>query len=465
MRISSFLSAICLITSACNPAEPPNVVFILVDDLGWKDLGVYGSEYYQTPNIDQLATEGIRYTDAYSACTVCSPTRAAIMTGKYPATINCTDWIEGWKYDDKPLQVPDWTMYMDTAEYTLAEAFRDNGYTTAHIGKWHLGEDSIFWPGNQGFALNIGGWKKGAPNRREGLYNGYFPPFGNPRLKDQPGDEYLTERLADEAVQFIEDSNPSKTGKPFFLNFWSYSVHTPLQAKQDKTRKYESLRDTTLSQHNATYAAMVEHMDDAVGRILQALKDNGVYENTIIIFTSDNGGLVGRWKQKVTNNTPLRNGKGHMYEGGVRVPLIIRIPGSPAETSNAPAISMDFYPTLMKLTGSKVPDRVSASFEGKNLFGDQGNKTRDLFWHYPHYHAEGATPYSAIRSGRWKLIYFYETGTSALYDLEADLSETTDLSQEQAEMKNILLKKLNDWKQEVNAQLPTKNINHQMNEN
>lgn len=465
MRISSFLSAICLITSACNPAEPPNVVFILVDDLGWKDLGVYGSEYYQTPNIDRLATEGIRYTDAYSACTVCSPTRAAIMTGKYPATINCTDWIEGWKYDDRPLQVPDWTMYMDTAEYTLAEAFRDNGYTTAHIGKWHLGEDSIFWPGNQGFALNIGGWKKGAPNRREGLYNGYFPPFGNPRLKDQPGDEYLTERLADEAVQFIEDSNPSKTGKPFFLNFWSYSVHTPLQAKQDKTRKYESLRDTTLSQHNATYAAMVEHMDDAVGRILQALKDNGVYENTIIVFTSDNGGLVGRWKQKVTNNAPLRNGKGHMYEGGVRVPLIIRIPGSPAETSNAPAISMDFYPTLVKLTGSKVPDQVSASFEGKNLFGDRGNKTRDLFWHYPHYHAEGATPYSAIRSGRWKLIYFYETGTSALYDLEADLSETTDLSQEQAEMKNILLKKLNDWKQEVNAQLPTKNINHQMNEN
>jgi len=465
VRISSFLPAVCLAILACGPSQSPNVVFILIDDLGWKDLGVYGSEYYKTPNIDRLASEGIRYTDAYSACTVCSPTRAAVMTGKYPATINCTDWIEGWKYDDKPLQVPDWTMYMDTTEYTLAEAFRDNGYTTAHIGKWHLGEDSVFWPRNQGFALNIGGWKKGAPNRRKGLYNGYFPPFGNPRIRDRPDDKYLTERLADEAVKFIEDSNPSKTGKPFFLNFWTYSVHTPLQAKQDKIRKYESLRDTTLSQHNAIYAAMVEHMDEAVGRVIQALKDNGVYENTIIIFTSDNGGLVGRWKQKVTNNSPLRNGKGHMYEGGVRVPLIIRIPDSPAEVRNAPAISMDFYPTLMRLTGSKVPDRVSSSFEGQDLFDEQNNKTRDLFWHYPHYHAEGATPYSAVRSGRWKLIYSYETGSGALYDLENDLSETTDLSSEQAEMKNTLLKKLNDWKQEVNAQLPSRNINYQMDEN
>lgn len=464
MRISFFLWIICLAVSACSTSKPPNVVFILIDDLGWKDLGVYGSRYYQTPSIDLLAAEGIRYTDAYSACMVCSPTRAAIMTGKYPATINCTDWIEGWKYDNKPLQVPDWTMYMDTAEHTLAEAFHDNGYTTAHIGKWHLGEDPIFWPENQGFALNVGGWKKGAPNRKKGLYNGYFPPFGNPRVKDSPDDEYLTERLADEAVKFIEDSNPAKTGKPFFLNFWTYSVHTPLQAKQDKVRKYISLRDTTLRQHNATYAAMVEHMDEAVGRIIQALKDNGAYENTIIVFTSDNGGLVGRKQRKVTDNSPLRNGKGHMYEGGVRVPLIIRVPGSPAEVRDLPAISMDFYPTLMKLTGSQVPEQVSDFFEGQNLFEDQNNKVRDLFWHYPHYHAEGATPYSAIRSGRWKLIYFYETGSSVLYDLETDLSETMDLSSEQAEIKNRLLKKLNDWKQEVNAQLPSKNINYEMDE-
>ena len=445
----------CSTETKDSPADTkPNVVLILVDDLGWTDLGSYGSDFYRTPHVDSLAASGIRFTQAYAACTVCSPTRAAIMTGRYPATINCTDWIEGHKMPDKPLQVPDWTMYMDTAEYTLAEAFRDAGYTTAHFGKWHLGGDSIYWPENQGFQYNTGGYSKGSPNR-SGEFNGYFPPFGNPRLEERPGDEYLTERLSSDAVSFILEQ--SEKG-PFFLNFWLYNVHTPLQAKQEKVNRFESNVDSTRRHTNPVYAAMVEHMDDAVGRIISALKETGAYENTIIVFTSDNGGLIGR-NRRVTNNAPLRLGKGEAYEGGVRVPLILRAPTlEEGVVMERPAISMDLYPTLLQLAGIGIPENVGPLLEGEILVNrmPEDSPGRDLFWHYPHYHTEGATPYSAIRSGNWKLVYFYETESAELYNLEEDISETYDLSSGHPEKKAQLLAKLEAWKQEVGAQLPVR---------
>ena len=447
-------------TSSIEEQDRPNVLFILVDDLGWRDLGVTGSDLYQTPHVDRLASEGVRFTNGYSSCTVCSPTRASIMTGKYPATINCTDWIEGWKLKGKPLKVPDWTMYMDTSEYTMAKAFRNAGYNTAHFGKWHLGEDSLYWPENQGFDFNMGGWKKGSPNRKKGKYNGYFPPFGNPRIEDKEDDQYLTERLADEAVRYIQTNNPQKTGKPFFLNFWFYNVHTPLMAKEEKVKKYKSLTDTTKLHQNPVYAGMVEHMDDAVGSLIEALKEEGLYDNTIIVFTSDNGGLMGRWGQ-VTSNAPFRSGKGDMFEGGVRVPVIVKAlnvtdPG----VSDHPVISMDFYPTLMSLTGIEIPIAVKSQLEGQDLtqvLKSQKPNKRELFWHYPHYHVEGASPYSAVRSGNWKLIYYYETETSELFDLSSDIGETTDLSANSPEIKQDLLTKLDDWKKKVGAQLPTPN--------
>ncbi len=319
----SSLSLLCVTSPAiiAQQQQKPNVVLIVVDDMGWKDLGVYGSDFHRTPQIDNFAKDGVQFTNAYSACTVSSPTRAALMTGKYPAKLHLTDWIEGHKMPKAKLQVPDWTMYLPHSETTLAEVFKANGYATAHIGKWHLGEDEKYWPEHQGFDINIGGWRTGSPtlDKKKGL-NGYFVPYGNPRLKDGPVGEYLDERLANEACSYIQQSQ----SKPFFLNLWFYNVHTPLQARQEKIDKYKALVDSTKLQKNPTYAAMVEHIDDAVGKVIAQLKSLGLYDNTIIILTSDNGGLISNTKQKVTNNAPLRHGKGERYEGGVRVPLIIK---------------------------------------------------------------------------------------------------------------------------------------------
>jgi len=310
-KLSILLISILFLSCTQAQKKKPNVVLILVDDMGWTDLGSFGSDFYQSPNIDKLADEGVQFTNSYSSCTVCSPTRASIVTGKYPARINVTDWIEGHKFPWAKLNVPDWTMYLPDEEYTMAEAFKDAGYKTAHFGKWHLGEKEENWPENHGFNLNVGGWKKGAPhrNKKEG-YTGYFSPYGNPRLEDGPEGEYLTERLSNDVCSYIDENGD----EPFFINFWLYNVHTPLQAKQDKIDKYKALIDTTSNHKNPTYAAMVEHTDDAVGKIINKLKEKGLYDNTIILFSSDNGGLIGKSKNKVTNNTPLRTGKGDLYE-------------------------------------------------------------------------------------------------------------------------------------------------------
>ncbi len=442
--------------------KKPNIVFFLVDDLGWTDITCYGSDFYQTPNVDKLAAQGVRFTNAYAACTVCSPTRSALMSGKYPARTHCTDWIQGWKYPKAKLKVPDWTMYMDTAEYTMAEAFRDAGYTTGHFGKWHLGEDVIYWPENQGFDVNKGGWKNGGPNlnKKKG-YNGYFPPFGNPRLKDLPDDEYLTERLTKEACQFIDENKDA----PFFLNFWFYNVHTALRAKEEKIAKYKDLVDTTKHHQNPVYAAMVEHMDDAVGQVIEKLEQYDLMENTIIVFTSDNGGLV-RKKNPITSNYPLREGKGHVYEGGVRVPAIMVVPGKTTAglVSDQPLISMDFYPTLTDLAGVDVPADVRRSWDGvsllKALDGKGKLKRKSLFWHYPHYHKEGATPYSSIRSGDYKLIRFYEDDHYELYNLKEDISESKNIIEEKPRIAGKMKAELFSWYNEVGAQEPALNLNY-----
>ncbi|MGB5982116.1 MAG: sulfatase [Nonlabens sp.] len=437
-------------------------MFILVDDLGWTDLGVYGSDFYQSSNVDKLASQGILFTNAYTASNVCSPTRASIMTGKYPATLDLTDYIPGRNFPEAKLAPPDWKKYLDTKELTIAEVFKANNYKTAHIGKWHLGEEEFYWPEHQGFDMNVGGYSRGAPikNKAKGK-NGYFSPYGNPRLEDGADGEYLTHRLASEAVTFINKNKDS----PFFLNLWFYSVHMPLQARQDKINKYQSLLKEGQKHNNPTYAAMVEHMDDAVGTILKTLKSLDLDKNTIIVFTSDNGGLVGnhkRFKEKITSNFPLRSGKGDRYEGGVRVPCILYFPEKlKPRVEETPITSPDFFPTLIDLAGlivEKEPeiDGVSLSdllLENKKL------EKRALYWHYPHYHLEGAVPYSAVQFDNYKLIHNLETDSLELYNLKKDISETTDLSAVETGKTDSLFTRLRKWKEAVKAQSPTMNHN------
>lgn len=456
------LSALA-IPSLAQTVSHPNIVLILIDDMGWKDLGVYGSDYYQTPQIDRFAQDGISFTNGYAACTVSSPTRASIMTGKYPARLHLTDWIEGWKFPDAKLRIPNWKMFLPLEEITMAEVFKSAGYATAHVGKWHLGEDKKYWPENQGFDINVGGWAKGSPNlnkkKNSNGPNGYFSPYGNPRLKDGPAGEYLTERLAEEACNFIEENE----GRPFFLNLWFYNVHTPLMAKQEKVDKYQSLADSTRLQNNPVYAAMVEHVDDAVGKIINKLKQLDLYDNTIVVFTSDNGGLIGKGPRKITNNSPLRKGKGNMYEGGIRVPFIIKnlkqqFSGT---TNDTPIMSIDLFPTLTELAGVKVEKSVSKSFDGASLKPILVNnkkklKPRSLYWHYPHYHSEGATPYSAVRQGDWKLVHIIESNTYELYNLKDDLSEDQNLAAIHPALTKRLVKSLENWKLRVNAQMPVR---------
>ncbi len=460
--VLSLLLLLCIGAASCSSKRKPNVVFILVDDLGWTDLGAYGSDFYQTPNIDRLASQGITFTNAYTASNVCSPTRASILTGKYPATLHLTDYIPGRNFPEAKLVPPAWKKFLDTTELTIAEVFKTNGYKTAHIGKWHLGKEEIYWPEQQGFDVNIGGFSRGAPVKNKAQNkNGYFSPYGNPRLEDGPDGEYLTHRLVSEAVTFIKQNKDS----PFFLNLWFYSVHMPLQAKQDKINKYQSLLKEGQKHNNPTYAAMVEHMDEAVGTILKTLKSLDLDKNTIIVFTSDNGGLVGnheRFKENITSNFPLRSGKGDRYEGGVRVPCIFYFPEKmEPRVEETPITSPDFFPTLVDLAGLTV--RKKPEIDGVSLtdllLENKKLEDRALFWHYPHYHLEGAVPYSAVRFDDYKLIHNLETDSLELYHLKEDIRETTDLSAVETLKTDSLFTRLKKWKEAVKAQNPTLNDN------
>ena len=424
--------------------EKPNIVIFLVDDYGWKDLSCYGSRYYETPAVDKLAQNGVRFTNAYSACTVCSPTRAALMTGKYPARLHITDWIAGHKKANPILNIPDWTMFLPTEEITIAEILKEHGYRTASIGKWHLGEDSIYWPENQGFDLNVGGYFKGQPNS-------YFSPYKNPRMKDGPAGEYITDRLTDESIGFIRENKE----KPFFLYLPHYAVHTPFQAKKELIDKYKAKTDPDNTKPNPVYAAMVESMDQSMEKILVELENLKLTTKTYIFFMSDNGGL----RPQATTNYPLREGKGTAYEGGTRTPLIVSGPKIPkGKIVNDPAITMDVFSTILDLANIS---KQGAGMDGKSLlpalYGHKTKADRPLFWHYPHYHTQGATPYSAVRMNKWKFYHFYEDNHTELYDLDADLSEKNDISAlnpEKMKEFNLLLK---NWLKEVNAQLPLPN--------
>jgi arylsulfatase A-like enzyme len=437
--------------------RPPNIVFILVDDMGWKDGACFGSRFYQTPQIDALAASGLRFTSAYAACAVCSPSRAALMTGKSPARLHITDWIPG---EDAPensrFKLPDWLEHLPLEETTLATALRKLGYVTGHIGKWHLGGGE-FLPQYQGFDTNIAGGDTGHPAS-------YFWPYGAtnndhrvPGLAERGGKngEYLTDQLTDEALNFIE----ANQSRPFYLNFCHYAVHAPLMGKQELIDAAAD-RPGADGQNNKVYYAMLRSVDESVGRIMEKLGELKLANNTIIIFTSDNGGAVHFGRPPATSNSPLRDGKGCAYEGGLRVPLIVKVPGvtHAGEVCDSPVITMDFFPTLLELIGadqSASRTAVDGVSFAPLLRGGSQMPHRALFWHYPHYWNGGKiSPYSVARVDDWKLIRFYETGTEELYNLKADLSETNNLAASHSAKRMELSARLDAWLKEVGAQMP-----------
>jgi arylsulfatase A-like enzyme len=453
--------------AADSPARP-NVILILMDDLGWADLGCYGSTYHKSPNIDRLAAEGMRFTQAYAACPVCSPTRASILTGKWPARLHLTDWLPGRV--DMPGQMlsrPKFRQELPLEEVTLAEHLKKAGYATAHIGKWHLGGKG-FGPREQGFDLNVGGNEKGSPS-------GYFAPFDSkkgrdvPGLEDAPEGSYLTDLFTDAAVKFLRENKDH----PFFLYLPHFAVHTPLQAKKHLIAKYEAGKDRPGQQSNPIYAAMLESADDSVGRFMKELEELKLSENTIILFTSDNGGLATSEgpNTPATNNSPLREGKGHLYEGGIRVPLIVRWPGNfkPASLSETPVCSIDYLPTILELAsgGRQPPDTSAPKLDGLSLaplLKQSGPVTRDAFyWHYPHYSNQLGKPGGAIRAGDYKLIEFYEDGRRELFNLKSDPREGTNLADKEPDKVRELAGKLDAWRKSVDAQMMIANPDYHPN--
>lgn len=469
------VSLLCLTLYMLLPAagmaaapEKPNILFILVDDLGWSDVGFNGSRVYETPHIDQLARQGMVLTDFYSAGPVCSPTRASILTGKAPARLGLTTWLYTPEKDP-----PFVTHHLPLEEFTIAEALSEDGYATGYFGKWHLGYKSEHWAAHQGFAVAKGGidsthaWKLAFPNLESQLpdnHTRFFSPYHMTHLEDGPDGEYLTERLTNETIAFIEQHSESgETGAPPFFAFLSFhTVHTPLQPKPDKIEKYkakikklgldgkrEQDRREKAYQNNAAYAGMVEHMDENVGRLLRRLDELKLSDNTIVVWTSDNGG-----KGSVTSNLPLRGMKHNLYEGGIRVPTIVRWPGRIASGSRnaTPLISTDFYPTLLELTGCsfRKAQHVDGVSFSRVLLGQRDSVEREaLYWHYPHNRHE-----AAVRMGRYKLLHRFQEDRIELYDLQTDIGERTDLSQQRPKLAAELLGKLKQWQQAVAARFP-----------
>jgi arylsulfatase A-like enzyme len=462
----------------------PNIIFVLIDDMGWKDLVCYGSPFYETPNIDRLAKEGMRFTDAYAACPVCSPTRASILTGKYPATVGITDWIDAHGHihpaRGKVIDVP-YLKNLPTSEHSLASALRDGGYQTWHVGKWHLGGEGHL-PQDHGFEKNVGGAHQGSPGK-----GGYFSPWTIPPLEnaDVPDGTYLTDYLTDQILDLLAN----KDERPFFLNLCYYQVHTPLQAKEEKIEKYkakatamgldevetfvdgehypcEHKKDQRvrrrLVQSDPVYAGMIESLDESIGRILDALDESGQADNTLIVFTSDNGGLATS-EGSPTCNAPLAEGKGWMYEGGTREPLMVRWPGTieAGSTCSVPVSSPDFYPTLLELAGlDPIPQQHCDGMSFAPLLRGETSLKRDgIFWHYPHYGNQGGTPGSSVRAGDYKLIEFFDDGRLELYNLRRDIGEEKNLAEREPEKRDELHALLKEWREKVEAKIPQPNPN------
>lgn len=441
--------------------EKPNIVFILADDLGWADLPVYGNSFNEAPNIDRLASEGIRFTNAYAACPVSSPTRASIQSGQYPARVGVIDFIPGhWRPYEEVIVPKNRTQYLPEEIVTIGEALKNAGYATGYFGKWHLGDDREHHPLNQGYdEANVG----------QGYYNVRFNP---PREMNSP--KRLSELLTDFGENFIEDNKDN----PFFLFIAHYDVHVQLDADRDLIDKYLQKPKVDGYPCNAVYAAMVEHLDRSVGRIVAKLEETGLENNTVVVFYSDNGGLIGRFdkipllaKDKLgvyensplqyiaSSNAPLRAEKGTVYEGGIREPLIVKWPAKIKKgvVSEALVTSVDFYPTLLEIAGAEKPK--GQILDGKSLLPEFLENTFDteraIFWHYPVYHHD--VPAGAVRKGDWKLIENQVTGKVRLYNLRADISESMDLAELYPEKTKELKTLLKNWQKEVKAEFPVPN--------
>ncbi len=451
---------------SCNEKiNRPNLVFIIVDDLGWKDVGYMGSDFYETPNIDKLSKSSTVFNSAYSASPVCSPTRVSIMTGKHHVRVNITDWIPGVDPKDRYLIGPEDIHQLPTEELTIGEILQTNGYSTMYSGKWHLGSIG-FYPENQGFDINKGGFEKGSP------MGGYYSPYKNPRLTDGPEDEYLTDRLTEESISFIKERDKNK---PFavFLSF--YNVHTPIQPNlkhidyyKEKLKTYSETTTQTdiegdaisvLNQRNPDYASMVHSTDENIGKLISFLKQRNLYDNTLIIFTSDNGGLSTQAKVAPTSTKPLRAGKGWLYEGGIRIPQLIKyINQKQQDLNNVPVVSYDLFTTIVNHLKLDYIDEKKDGIDLSNL-SQEKNKRDYILWHFPHYHGSLWKPGSAVRGGDWKLLKFYEENKLELYNLKDDLSEQTDLSNKYPLIVKKLSYKMDEMLAEMNGKVPTINQN------
>ncbi|MCA9053457.1 MAG: sulfatase [Planctomycetaceae bacterium] len=432
---------------------PPNVVLVLIDDMGWADLGCYGSRFHETPNIDRLASEGVRFTDFYAAGAVCSPTRASIQSGQYQARLQITDFIPGHAFPYEKLTVPPVRGELPLDIVTPAETLHEAGYVSGYFGKWHLGDDG-YLPSDQGYDVSVvTGGRHFSPGFRT-----------TPKMK-VPDDTYLGDFLTDQTLAFIKEHRD----QPFFVQLSHFAVHIPLEARTDLIEKYHQKPKPETGINNPIYAAMVEHVDDSVGRIMTALDYLDLAGNTLLIVTSDNGGLrqsAGGKGPIVCSNAPLRDEKGSLYEGGIRVPLIIRWPGVAVagETCDEPTISTDFWATLADVAGVSPP-------EGQPLDGlslrplletpDAQLDRAALYWHYPHYHH--SRPAGAIRARDWKLIEFFDDTPAELYHLSADLSEEHDLAAEHPDRVQNLRQRLAAWRKQVGAVMPTPNADYDPN--
>ena len=468
----SFLTFLLLLISCKETPKKQNFVFILVDDLGWTDLGYTGSTFYETPNLDAFSKQSINFTDAYASASICSPSRASILTGKHPARINITDWLPGDNPQNRKLIGPEDLNELPLSEITLPQILKDNGYKTFFAGKWHLG-DKEYLPTDFGFETNLGGYHKGQPPA------GYYSPYKNTYLKDGKKGEYLTDRLTQESINFLDTINE----KPFFLMLSYYTVHTPIQANtmyidkfNQKLKNLDSLQvfdkiegaaKTKMLQNNPKYASMLFALDKNVGDLIRKLKEEGLYENTTIIFTSDNGGLStleAKYSFSApTSVLPLRGGKGWLYEGGIRVPLLVKPANFLSEEiiNTTPVIGHDFMPTILSQAKIKVD---KTKFDGADLsellLNNSKLEREELFWHYPHYHGSGWTPGAAIRQGDWKLIEFYETETIELYNLSVDISEAHNLAEKYPKRTKKLLDRLHEFQANMNANTILKNKNY-----
>lgn len=442
-----------LLHAAAPVRKQPNIVMFLVDDLGWGDFGCYGDTFHETPHIDQLAAQGLKFTNAYAAAPVCSPSRAAIMTGKYPARVHLTQWIPGSHYPNKKLLEPVQVQHLDHKYPTVAERLKAVGYQTAAIGKWHLGGDG-YLPEDFGFDVNIGGDIHGSPPPP----NHYFGPFSLPDLSGYTKNDYLTEVLTQKMDDFLEQAAPRG---PFFLYMAEYAVHIPLEEREALIEKYRR-KNGGKEEPDPVYAAMVESVDTAVGNLRAKLERLGVAENTIIILTGDNGGVgfQGRHLHRIADNGPLRAGKGYLYEGGVREPMIIYWPGviTPGSVSDVPVMGTDILPTLLNIAEAGLPPAPTDGVDISGVIrGGPSLEREALYWHYPHYSDQGGTPSSAIREGEWKLIEFLEDGHVELYNLTLDPGEQYDFSSSFADKAGDLLRKLHSWRESVDASMPRLN--------